>query len=320
MGQDDKPRSLPSSEEPRQTPPLTRRQRFQTAAYDQKIIQQNRQETDVQVIIDVPIRPKEESEHELFPVIQVPEGTRIMAFAERVTSVIVLLEGEAEEIRSRNLETNSNRIRKAGDVIHLELLRDDRVSLTSSSEIVAKTAVSMYQISRHDLETNNHSLNRLRERYIRKLMFQEADANARKYSQALLQSQKKISDLTDVLKSRLDDIKQKEMRPLRLENKRLYRAIEEWEPWVQAMFEFVPKLLEHQEQNEKNVDTFVEDFLIERCVLYDIIRDDLLDMLAACQEIDPKNSAPLNASILRLMAKLDEKFKRNMPQLTKLPT
>lgn len=135
----------------------------------------------------------------------------------------------------------------------------------------------------------------------------------------MMQANKRIADLTDVLKRRLDEIKLKVLLPLRRENLSLQQQINELEPWVHAMFEWVPMLHDQQALDEQAADDFVERILIERCLLYDIIRDDLLDMLSACQEIDPKNSAPLNASILRLMAKLDEKFKRNVPQLTKFP-
>lgn len=284
-----------------------RRRRDETQSFEREGPSTDRHE--IPIIIETPAPPSAKSPWDMFPVIPVPAGETLVGLGDRITACFVILQGEAIEFSpSGKSELQPGLTLEIGSPVNLRLFGEESDEPLSSVEVVAETDLLIYQITLRDLETGDLNLRRKRERYIRTLIMREADAERERLTRDLERTKSKVNELAAVLMQRLDEIKQHELRPLKAENAEL-------KPWIEAMFQYVPWFLKDREADKESMKQFIELILDERYELYDAMRGDLLELLAACQEIDPKKSAPLNAAILKLMAQLDESFKRNMPRM-----
>jgi hypothetical protein len=271
---------------------------------------------EIPITIETPAPPSAKSPWDVFPVIPVPAKTSLVSLGDRITAAFVILQGEALEFSpSGKLELEAGHTLEAGSAVNLRLFGEESEEPLSSVHVVAETDLLIYQITLRDLETGDLNLRRKRERYIRTLIMREGEAKHERLKNNLERYKARARELATVLEYRLNEIKSRELRPLKAENTELKTRIAELEPWLETMFQHVPWLLKDREADKESVKQFVELILDERYELYDAIRDDLLILLIDCQRVDPLKSAPLNAGVLRIMAKLDETFKRNMPRV-----
>lgn len=277
-----------------------RRRRDETQSFEHDGPPTDRHE--IPISVEIPAPPPAKSPWDVFPVIPVPARTTLIALGDKITAAFVILQGEAVEFSpSGKAELQPGRVLDAGCPINLRLFGENSEEPLSSVEVVAETDLLIYQITLRDLETNDLNLRRKRERYVRTLIMREAEESQERVNADLSRANARIAELAGVLQHRLDQIKENELRPLKAENAKLKEEL--------------ARILKDREADLQSVKQFIELILDERFELYDAIRDNLLTLLLACQEIDPKKSAPLNAAVIGLMAKLDDTFKRNMPRV-----
>lgn len=295
-------------------------QRFET--------ERSTDEHEIPIELQIPAAAPAPVQYDLFGVAPIKAGVSFTKLGEAIPCAIVILQGEALEFTpSGKPELAPGRRLGPGSLVWHQFFDDDIEEPLSPVEVVAETDLLIYQITTQALETSDLILRLRREKYVRTLLLRHAES-VRQSDNAELQARiqeltRKVRELNSMahqsIKQRVDDLVGNHFRPLEAENIALKQRVAEFEPWIEALFQYVPWFLKDREADKESMKQFIELILDERYELYDAIRGDLLELLAACQQIDPKKSAPLNAAILGLMAKLDETFKRNMPRVNQRP-